>query len=240
MFTRTIGIVLGVLFSLAACAQTGQQTGQGNQPTANDQQRLVERATLTANAITADPDFTTLRRMLPQARAVFIAPQVLKGSFIVGGQGGSGVMMAKNAQGQWNGPAFYTLGAGSVGLQLGAEVSEIMLVVMSDQALQALLRNQLVLGADVSVAAGPIGRGADVSTTTEWNADIYTFSRAVGLSAGVSLEGAVIAPRPEWNQQYYNAQNLTPRSILLEGEGRAPGRASDELKQALRRAAEPR
>jgi len=144
-----------------------------------------------------------------------IVPQLIKGGFIVGGEGGAGVLLAKGSDGSWSMPAFYTLAAGSVGLQIGAQIAEVVFTVMSDGALDALLKNEFKLGVDASVAVGPIGKGVEASTTTNLDADVYSFAKVMGLFGGGALEGAGVLPRESYNQEYYGAA-ATPRQIVVE------------------------
>jgi lipid-binding SYLF domain-containing protein len=144
-----------------------------------------------------------------------IFPELVKGGFIIGGEGGSGVLVVRDSTRGWSYPAFYTLAAGSLGLQIGGQVSEVVLTVMSDKALDAVIDNQMKLGGDVSMAAGPLGKGVEASTTTNLEADVYSFAKTAGLFGGVSLEGAGILKRDSWNANYYGS-GATPYAILIE------------------------
>jgi len=117
---------------------------------------------------------------------------------MIGGAGGSGVLLAYDPQKGWSYPAFYTMGAISFGLQIGGEASEIILMIMTDKGIDSFLSTSFKLGADISIAAGPIGAGAKAQI-----ADILAFARSKGAFAGVSIEGAVIKYRDAWNRQYY-------------------------------------
>jgi lipid-binding SYLF domain-containing protein len=122
---------------------------------------------------------------------------------------------------QWSQPAFYTLAAGSVGLQIGGQLSEVVLTIMSERAIDAVIDNQMKLGADISVAVGPIGKGLGADTTTNLKADAYTFAKTAGLFGGISLEGAGILKRDSWNEAYYGA-GATPYTILIEDKLQNP------------------
>ena len=196
---------------------------------ANEDQALIDQARITVDRFAADPQFTDMRRKLAQAKGVFIVPQLLKASFIIGGEGGSGVLLARTAGG-WSQPAIYTMGAGSIGLQIGGEASEVMLLLMSDRAVEAILKNEFKLGADATVAAGPVGAGIEAATTTNLGADILSYSKSRGLAAGVSVEGAVITARHSRNQNYYG-KSVHPRDILYQNAVSSPGTGS--LLQAL-------
>ena len=183
--------------------------------------QLVEKARFTLENFVAGPPMQALRDLLKNAKGVFISPQVLKGAFVLGASGGSGVFLAREqTTGKWSQPAFYTLGGVSFGLQAGGEASEVILVVTSDRGISAMLSNNFKLGADASFAAGPVGAGVG-GATAALSADIVAFSRSKGLYGGVSLEGSVIAVRDSWNQAYYG-KSVTPTDILVHRDVRSP------------------
>lgn len=196
---------------------------------ASDDQALIDSARITVDAFANDGQMSDLRRKLAQAKGVFVVPQLLKASFIIGGEGGSGVLLAKTANG-WSEPCIYTMGAGSIGLQIGGEASQVMLVLMNDKAVNAILRNEFKLGADATVAAGPVGMGVEAATTSNLGADIYSYSKTRGLAAGVSVEGAVITARHSRNTAYYGRE-AHPRNILYDNVVSNPGTMA--LRQAL-------
>jgi len=155
------------------------------------------------------------RSILKGAQGVFIAPQILKLAFIIGGSGGSGVFVVKDSNtGNWVGPAFYTIGEASFGFQAGGQASEVILLAMTDRGVTALLNSTVKLGADVAIAAGPIGLGAAASTAN-LSVDIVSFSRAQGLFGGIAFDGAVVKVRNGLNNAYYRKDNLSPTDILV-------------------------
>ncbi len=165
----------------------------------SDPASLVDQATVIYRGFLADPDMEWFRRNAVNARGIFIIPQMLRGGFIVGGSGGRGVLLAQDpGSGKWSSPAFYSMGALSLGFQIGADASEIILLIMTDRGLNAMLSTDFKLGADVAIAAGPVGGSAKAQT-----ADVLAFGRSQGLYGGVSLEGAVISPLDSWNSLYY-------------------------------------
>src|SRR4030095_656937 len=127
-----------------------------------------------------------------------IAPQIVKAGFIFGGSGGRAVLVARDGR-TWVGPAFYDLGTASVGFQAGVDVSEAIIVVMTEKGLNSLLSNSFKVGADASIAAGPVGASA-ASTVT---ADLIAFTRSKGVYGGLNLDGTVISPNGAWNDAYY-------------------------------------
>jgi lipid-binding SYLF domain-containing protein len=188
---------------------------------ATDARQLVEKAKLTFESMSVAPEMDGLRDLMKNAKGVFIAPQVLRGAFIFGVSGGSGVFFARGERpGQWNGPAFYTIGEASFGLQAGADASEIVLLAMTDRGVTALLSTSVKLGADASVAAGPVGIGVRAATAN-LSVDILSFSRSKGLYGGVSVEGAVIATRGSLNAAYYG-RDVSPADILIRGAASNP------------------
>ena len=169
---------------------------------AQPEQELVERARRTLDNFVKDPDMRWLRENAGQTHAILIVPEMLKLGVVIGGAAGTGVAFRRDAQtGQWGGPVFFTLAAGSFGLQLGAQVSEVLLLMMNERGARQLLANSFKLGPDASVAAGPVGVGTSVAPIS----DIVSFSRSQGLFAGISLEGTILSPRDEWNNAYYGS-----------------------------------
>lgn len=182
---------------------------------ATEPEELVEKAALTVEKLMVDPNLPELRAYLERAQGVLIVPQLIRGGLIVGGEGGSGVLLVKGSDGSWSSPAFYTLGGASFGLQIGGEMSEVVFTIMNDGAVDALINNQFKLGADASVSVGPVGKGVEASTTSNLSDDIYAFSKSVGLFGGGVLEGAAIIKRTAWNELYY-AAGADPRKILID------------------------
>ncbi len=197
----------------------------------NEATELVDKARIAVQRLARHPDMgPNLRRFIHKAKAVLIFPTLIKGAFFFGGEGGSGVLLTRNSSGSWSYPAFYTMASVSFGLQFGGQTAEALLMLRTEGALNAVLDNQIKLGADVSVAAGPLGLGVDGATTTNAGADIFSYSTSQGLFAGTSLEGAVIARRRDWNQAFYDAR-ATPRSIVVDRAHANP--AADALRDAL-------
>lgn len=190
--------------------------------------RLVVLSELTVDEFKSDDQMAWLRENFHKAKAVMIIPESVKGGFILGGSGGNGVFLARSTRSRdWRGPAFYTVGSITFGLQAGAEVSKIILMVMTDRGVDRLLTSSAKIGVDLSVAAGPVGAGAKAQT-----ADVIAFAKSKGLYGGINLEGAVIKVRSRWNEAYYAQDDIRPRDILF---GRVTGNAQARgLRQALR------
>ncbi len=176
--------------------------------------QLVDKARLTVDTFTADENLTAFRDLVKQAKGVFVAPQVLRGAFIIGASGGSGVLLARDdSTGQWAGPTFHTIGEVSFGLQIGGEASEIILLLLTERGVSSLLSSSVKLGADATIALGPVGIGASAATAN-LSADILAFSRSKGLYGGISVQGAVVASRGGLNRAYYG-QDVSPADILI-------------------------
>jgi len=215
-----------VLVLLSGCY--GAHSGSGGNP-AHYEQGLVDKSAAVVRAMRADPAFRQIDVYLKNARGVLILPSVIKAGLIYGGQGGNGVLLGRDASGSWSSPAFYTLGGGSIGLQIGVQEAAIVLVFMNDKAFKSAIDTGLTLGADATVAAGSEGLTGEVASTHAFK-DVYYFADVGGLFAGVSLEGGVLHTREGLNKTYYG-QTLTPRQIVLERKADVP--AAQGLKNAL-------
>ncbi len=183
-------------------------------------ERLVERATNTAAYFSTDSAFEPLWNLANDAKAMVIIPRSIRAGFIFGGAAGDGLMIARQSDGSWSQPTFMTIGAASFGLQAGGEASEIILLVMTNRGMEQLLSTSAKLGADASIAAGPIGAGAKAQTT-----DILAFSRSRGLYGGLSLEGAILKTRRDLNRAYYNT-DASPAEIVYKANVYNPSSTS--------------
>ncbi len=197
------------------------------------QQALIDQATVTFKSFLSDPNMTWFRSHLSTCKGLLIVPQLLKGAFIIGAEGGTGVLVARDQYtGQWSQPAFYNLVSVSFGLQAGAQSAQIILMIMTDKGLDALLSTSIKLGADVSIAAGPYGAGAKAETV-----DVLAFSRAKGIFGGISIEGAIITPKDSWNIAYYQ-KNVRPVDIIVRKIVKNP--YSDKLLSVITAACAPK
>lgn len=195
-----------------------------------DQQELVERARLTIEKMLENPEYQTLRGWLKRARGVIVFPDLLRAGFLVGGEGGTGVLMVRLKGGGWSYPSFQRMISGSVGLQIGVQQSQLFMLFMTDKAVNAILNGKVKLGADVSIAGGDLGQGASRATTIDLQADVYTFAETAGAYAGLSFDGGVITTRSSWNEAFYG-RPVTAKEILA---GAVPTtRRADGLRRAL-------
>ncbi|HXH65005.1 MAG TPA: lipid-binding SYLF domain-containing protein [Mariprofundaceae bacterium] len=184
------------------------------------------------------PDKGIPSDLLRQAAAVAIFPDVIKAGFVIGGKYGRGVIIKHDpGANRWSAPAFYSIGAGSLGWQIGAESTDLVLVIRHQRGVDSLLKNEFTLGGDASVAAGPVGRTAEASTDVALKSEVLAYSRSRGLFAGISLEGAKINPLDDYNQAYYG-RKLTSRQILMEHKVSAPASAR-KLIEELERYSKP-
>jgi lipid-binding SYLF domain-containing protein len=190
---------------------------------------MVDNARVTFQNFDGDKNMEWFHDNLGRAKALFIVPQLLRGAFFIGGSGGSGAVLTQDQKtGEWSPPAFYTMSAGSIGLQFGGQASQIIMIVMTDKGLDSLMSTSFKLGGDVSVAAGPVGTGAKAKL-----ADIYAFAISKGAFAGMSAEGSVIKPRDGWNEAFYG-RPVRPVEILIEHKVTNEG--ADDLRATLKKA----
>jgi lipid-binding SYLF domain-containing protein len=196
---------------------------------ASDQQELVDRARTTVEAMRGDQSFGNSIDLLHRAKAIMVAPQLVKGGFFFGAEGGSAVLIARGDEG-WSYPAFYTIASGSFGLQIGLETAEVVLFVMSDKALNAWMKNKVTLGGKAGLTVLVVGSNAQASATTNANVDVIAWARSKGAYAGITLEGSGIKPRDSYNEAYYG-KALKPQQIVLKRAATNP--AADGLRSAL-------
>jgi lipid-binding SYLF domain-containing protein len=184
----------------------------------SDQQNLLNRADVTMKYLRGNKDYAEVDQYLAKAKGVFIVPQLVKAAFFIGGEGGTGVMLARLPDNTWSAPSFTAIGGLSFGLQAGAKSSEIVFLIMTDKGLDAILNRDVKLGADISVALVTVGKGLSASTGMDTNADIYAVAKADGLYGGAALDGSVIHALDDDNAAYYG-RPIDARDIL---NGRVP------------------
>ncbi|MEM8770433.1 MAG: lipid-binding SYLF domain-containing protein [Pseudomonadota bacterium] len=204
--------ILGA-FLLAAGVTAAPAQAETKQEKAEE---LVVDASETVAYFANDSAFEPLWGLADDAKAFVIIPRSLRGGFIFGASGGNALMVARNADGSWSEPVFFTIGSLSFGFQAGVEGSETILAVMTQRGVEHLLSTSVKLGGDLTLAAGPIGAGAKAQT-----ADILAFSRSRGLYGGISLEGAVLKARHSWNEGYYG-KRVRPLDIIYREAAASP------------------
>ncbi|BCA53103.1 hypothetical protein W02_02430 [Nitrospira sp. KM1] len=195
----------------------------------SEQQQLVEKAKLTAEAFGADPNQRDdIRQAVKDVKGVFIVPQLFRGAFIFGGTGGGGILLVKDEKtGEWSQPAFYNIAAVSFGLQAGADTSELIILVRTQKGLEEFYRSDFKLGAEAGISAGPVGGSTAVEGVA---ADLISFGRTKGVFAGMALNGAAIAASDDSNQAYYG-KAARPTDILVQKTVNNP--ASKDLRAAV-------
>lgn len=170
--------------------------------------------------------------LLKSAYGIAIFPNLLKAGFIVGGRYGTGIMVVRGEDRTWSNPVFFSLLGGSVGFQIGVQASDIILVFNSIRSLDSITGGKFTLGADASIAAGPVGRHAEAGTDIQLRAEILSYSRSRGIFGGIALEGAAIQVDYEANSAFYNNNSILPMEIFRNRNLPVPP-AVDELKRVL-------
>jgi lipid-binding SYLF domain-containing protein len=215
--TRMTGLALVASALLA----TGVVSGAASQDKEDSEAKRVADATVVFNEIMDAGDSAIPRAILDKAEGIAVFPTTIKAGLVVGGQRGRGILSVRGESGTWSAPAFLTLTGGSVGLQIGAQATDLVLVIMNRRGLENLVRNQFKVGADASVAAGPVGRDAQASTDIQMRAQILSYSRARGVFAGVTINGSTIRQDKDANRRFYGKPYET-RQIVFERLGGAP------------------
>ena len=217
MKSKSISRILSVVCLALAVSTVALGQAKAN---LKDEISQSDKAAQVFNEIMATPDKGIPQELLERAECVAVFPSVLKAGFIVGGRGGRGVASCRTSHG-WSAPAFFNLGGGSFGLQIGAQSTDFVMLFMNKDGLNSLLSDQFTLGADASVAAGPVGRQAGASTDLKLNAQILSYSRSKGLFAGLELKGVVIKPDKDDMRDVYGA-GVTAKEVLKENKVTAP------------------
>jgi lipid-binding SYLF domain-containing protein len=216
---RTVHLSAALLISTVALGGSVAACSRSEPPRVGVSEGVSPQQAIVENSAAA---FTHVRkqrgpqvdRFLERARGVMIFPRLIKASLIVGGEGGNGVLVAKGSDGSWSNPAFYSLGAPSVGLQIGYQEASVVLFLMEDSVVQKALHSDFTLGANTSVALGDFDERTEAQGEV-LSKPIYQLVEARGAFVGASLDGYVISARNKHNQAYYGAP-VTPHSILIE------------------------
>jgi SH3 domain-containing YSC84-like protein 1 len=204
-------LVLLILF-MSLCSFSFAADDQPKESKASDR---VQAAADVLNQIQSAPDSGIPEDILSKAECVAVVPSMLKGGFIVGGKYGRGLASCRTPKG-WSTPAFFTLTGGSFGFQIGGQAVDLVMLIMNNDGMQRLLSSKVALGADASVAAGPVGRHAEGNTDWKMRAQVLTYSRARGVFAGVSLNGAVLTQDKDSTREFYG--HMMTFKAALTGE----------------------
>jgi lipid-binding SYLF domain-containing protein len=212
-------LLLWVVFGLAAMAFAADDKASGKEGKAQDR---VQAAAEVLNEIQGAPDQGIPSEVLGSAECVAVVPSMLKAGFVVGGHYGRGVASCRTPKG-WSAPAFFTVKGGSFGLQIGGQAVDLVMLVMNENGMRNLLSSNFKLGANASVAAGPVGRHAAADTDWKMRAQILSYSRTRGIFAGLELNGAVIKQDKDSTRQFYG--HMVTTKAALQGEIEAPKEA---------------
>jgi lipid-binding SYLF domain-containing protein len=201
---RSLGAAMLLATVLAAPAAHAQ----------SDAQVVIDGARKTLADLHHDKAFGTAARALHRAKAVMIVPRLIKGGFIVGGEGGNGVLMVQGRDGTWSNPAFYGIGSASFGLQAGLEQSELVLLVMTQKGLDGLMRHEFKIGAQAGIAVATLGSGVEAALAGPTPPDIIVWSSSTGLYGGLTLNGSIIRPEPKNDRAWYG-RPISTHDILF-------------------------
>jgi SH3 domain-containing YSC84-like protein 1 len=193
-------------------------------------QSLVDQSLRSASKVLSGKDYPDTLKLMPKARGVLIVPELVQGGFIIGAAGGRGVLLSRGTPGDWSYPAFYGLGSGSIGLQVGGKVSEIVFIILTEKGLHAILDHKFKFGAEAGVTMVAVGAGIEGASTAALGTDIVAFASSNGLFAGASLEGSYIDADNDWNALYYGP-GATGRAIVVDKRYSNPG--AEPLRQFL-------
>jgi SH3 domain-containing YSC84-like protein 1 len=212
-------LLLWISFALAAVSFAADDSSGGKQSKAQDR---VQAAADVLNEIQSAPDQGIPSDVLGSAECVAVVPSMLNGGFIVGARYGRGLASCRNPKG-WSAPAFFSIKGGSFGLQIGGQAVDLVMLVMNDDGMHKLLSSQFKLGADASVAAGPVGRQAAAGTDWKLRAQILSYSRARGVFAGLALDGAVVRQDKDSTREFYG--HMVSTKAALQGQIQPPAAA---------------
>jgi SH3 domain-containing YSC84-like protein 1 len=223
------------LWLLAAVVSLSSLVFAVDEPKESKATDRVQASADVLNEIQAAPDSGIPQEILGRAECVAVVPSMLKGGFIVGAKYGRGIASCRAAKG-WSAPAFFMVTGGSFGFQIGAQAVDLVMLIMNNDGMQHLLSSQFALGADASVAAGPVGRHAEGNTDWKMRAQVLTYSRARGVFAGVSLNGAVIKQDKDSTREFYG--HMVTFKASLKGEVEPPAASNPFLSSLAKWAAE--
>jgi SH3 domain-containing YSC84-like protein 1 len=197
-----------------------------------DAHERAAKAAVVLREIMSAPDQEIPQELLDRSYCVAVFPTVIKGGFVFGGQYGKGLVSCRRDKASWGAPAYFTIGGGSFGLQIGGQAVDLVLLFINDDGVQGLLKNKFEVGAGAAATAGPVGRNSTLSTDIQLNAKIISYSRSKGLFAGLELKGAVINQDKGSNNVVYG-QEISAKEILIDGKVR-PTEAVSIFPQTLR------
>jgi lipid-binding SYLF domain-containing protein len=211
--------VLSIILALAVIlSSSGFRTASAKDSASDERERAIKAADVLTEIMQISENGIP-NELMERAEAVAVFPHVIKGAFGLGGEFGKGLVSERRADGRWSAPSFVKIGGGSFGLQLGVQSTDLVLVFTSREGFKALLDGKVKLGADAAVAAGPVGRNAQVATDVLLKSPVWAYSRSKGVFAGVSLDGSVVSIDDSANRNVYG-RDLTAQDILIDGRAR--------------------
>ena len=215
---RVLSLFVSVLLVVASTAHSAF-AGEEENSRANNAVRVLRE-------IMMAPDKRLPSDLMQSAYAIAVIPDVIKAGFVIGGRHGVGLIAVKAPDGTWSNPSYVSMSGGSIGFQAGVSSTDVILVFRTQRGVDSIVHGKFTLGADASVAAGPVGRNAQAATDAQLKAEIYSYSRSRGLFAGVSLDGSVMAIDNDANQAVYG-EGVTPRRIFDNGVTNVPNAVVD-------------
>jgi len=210
----TLVVVLSFLMSLPAAA-------------ASKEENRIADATDAVDQLLRIPEQSVPPALLSRAYGVAVIPNVIKIGFGLGARRGKGLLVVRREDGSWSNPAFVTMTGGSVGFQVGAQSTDIILVFKTRRSVDGITNGKLTLGADASIAAGPVGRHTGAATDIKFKSEVYSYARSRGLFAGVALAGAGVTMDRKANAAFYSTADITPEQIFASTGNAAPQSASN-------------
>ena len=215
---RLLNIFISV-FLIASMSAHSAFAGEEENARANNAVRVLRE-------IMMAPDKRVPSDLMHSAYAIAVIPDVIKAGFVIGGRHGVGLVAVKAPDGTWSNPSYVSMSGGSIGFQAGVSSTDVILVFRTQRGVDSIVHGKFTLGADASVAAGPVGRNAQAATDAQLKAEIYSYSRSRGLFAGVALDGSVLAIDNDANQSVYG-EGVTPRRIFENGVSNVPNAVVD-------------
>jgi len=223
--------VWAISFFLIAASATGTIAGRKSSKTSELEK--VREAIEVIEEMVQIPEEGIPESLLSEAHGIAIIPNVIKAAWVIGGRFGKGVLLIRGDDGRWGNPCFIRVAGGSVGWQIGVQSVDIILVFKRKKSIESITEGKITLGADAAVAAGPVGRRAEMSTDIELEAEIFSYSKSRGLFAGVSLEGSAIQIDEDANAGFYDRAYLSAREILYGSKGLDVPAVAKRLKEIL-------
>jgi lipid-binding SYLF domain-containing protein len=226
-------IALSMLFAATLIVAPAQAQDR------NREAEIVQQSLTVLTEVQAMPDLQVPDWLLQRAEGIAILPEVVKAGAIIGGSGGTGVLLVRHRDGTWSNPLFIGMGAGSFGWQFGVQAADIVLVFTTRKSIEGITDGKITLGGDASAVAGPVGRTASASTSVTFDAEIYSYSRSKGLFAGVSLEGSMLFIRDSANGRFYGKPGVAASDVIDPSAPMAPSPAPELIQEVTKITAAP-